>query len=109
MIFRARIFENEKGDRFIVNGYWYSDDDPETGMGSHLTCLTESMLISVVINAKPTGWAEIEADENGHGSIAHYPYRLTGRQFANGAVDVMLIGGPLFDKEMADNTERADV
>ncbi len=106
MIFRARIFTNDNGDQFIVRGFWYSDDDPEAGMGSHLTCLTESMLMSVVINAKPTGWADVTADENGHGAIAHFPYRLIGRQFAHGAVDVMLIGGPLFDKEMEKSDAR---
>jgi hypothetical protein len=99
--FRARVFENKDGNRYLVKGFWYSDDAPEAGMGSMLTCMTESMLFSVVIGAKPTGWLDVEADEAGHGTIEHFPYRLTGRQFANGSVDVMLIGGPLFDQEMA--------
>src|SRR6185295_712163 len=106
MKFHARIFDKD-GNRFIVRGFWYSDDDPEAGLGSQLTCMTESMLFAVVMNAKANDWIEITADECGHGAIARVPYRIIGPQFAHGAVDIMLISGPLFDKEMNEHEGRS--
>jgi hypothetical protein len=38
--------------------------------------------------------------------VPHVPYQLTGRQFAHGAIDVMLIAGPRFDVAVRENMPR---
>lgn len=105
---RARVFVTTDGNRIVIPGFWYSDDDPEIGMGSMSVVLCESMLFGVVCGFKGEDWIEIEADADGNGDLAHIPYRMTGRQFAHGAVDVMLIGGPLFEQEMSARTVEPD-
>lgn len=101
---RARVFVTKDGNRFLIPGYWYSDDDPDLGLGSASACLLDGMMIGVVCGFKSEEWLEIHSGPDGVGEIAHIPYRMTGRQFAHGAVDVLLIGGPLFDEEMTVRT-----
>jgi hypothetical protein len=96
MIIHAYVYAKD-GNRFIIPGHWYCDDDPEIGLGSHAICLCEGLMFGAVLGMKHDGWLDVEADERGHGSIMHLPYRFVGPQFANGAVDVLLIGGSLMD------------
>lgn len=97
----ARIFTRD-GNRFLVPGLWYADGDPACGQGSAAVCLTESLLIGTMAGLKPEGWLDVELDEAGHGEIPHVAFRLIGRQFAHGAIDLLLIGGPLFDAKLAE-------
>lgn len=95
---RARVFENKTGDRFLIPGFWYSDDDPALGMGDQVTCLTESMLFAVVLGAKPVDWIDVEVDATGNDQVPHVRGRFVGPQFAHGAIDVLLIAGPMFEE-----------
>lgn len=96
----ARIFTRD-GNRFLVPGLWYADGDPACGQGSAAVCLTESLLIGTMAGLKPEGWLDVKLDEAGNAPIVHLAYRVPGRQFAHGAIDLLLIGGPLFDAELA--------
>lgn len=104
MICHARVFVTKEGNRFLIPGYWYVDDDPDVGLGSPSAVLIDGMMMGVVCGFKSEEWVDIESGSDGVGEIAHIPYRMTGRQFAHGAIDVLLIGGPLFDEEMSART-----
>jgi hypothetical protein len=100
MKMKVRVFERD-GNRFIVPGFWTTDDDPNWPGMDHSTLSVESMLFSVVVGCVPkTEWLEVETDEKGHGFVPHIDLDLQGRQFANGAVRVWAISGPLFDQEV---------
>lgn len=94
---RARVYEKD-GNRFLIPGHWYSDDDDAIGMGSASAVMCESMMFSVVCGMKADEWLEMEGDNSGLGQLEHYLTDMIGSQFAHGGVTVMLIGGPLFDE-----------
>jgi hypothetical protein len=94
--FRAKVFISKDGDRFLVPGYWYDADDAEFSSSS-LTL--NAMMFATVCDCKVApGWLVVEADAEGRADLPNQPYRLAGRQFAHGAIDVMLIAGPCFDE-----------
>lgn len=100
MIVKARVFQKD-GNRFLIPGYWTSEDDDWKGQ-SYSAIVCESMMIGVVCGCDAhQEWLDIESSPDGHGTIAHVPYLVTGSGFANGGIDVMLISGPLFDEGMA--------
>ena len=94
--FRAKIFESKDGDRFLVPGYWYDVDDVEA---SSTSIMFSALTLCAVCGCKTArGWLEVETDASGIAAIPNQPYNLVGRQFAHGAVPVMLIGGPCFEE-----------
>lgn len=98
--FRARVFKKD-GNEFLIPGYWYPEDDDNWDGMSHTAILSNGMMMSVVCGFDgKEEWRDFETDESGHASIAHIPYRLISRGFAHGAIDVLLISGPLFDEEI---------
>ncbi len=100
----ARVFVSKEGNRFLIPGYWYADDDPDVGLGSASACIIDGMMIGVVCGFESEEWIDIASGPDGIGEIAHIRYQMTGQQFMHGAIDVLLIGGPLFDEEMAAKT-----
>lgn len=104
MKFRARVFKKD-GNRFLIPGYWYPEDDAGWDGMSPSAILCDGMMMSVVCGFDgKEEWMDFDADDNGRADLVNIPYHLTGRQFANGAVSVLLIGGPLFDEEMANRS-----
>lgn len=101
MQIRARVYAKD-GNRFLIPGHWYCDDDPEIGLGSHSAVLCEGMMWSVVCGLKDDEWIDLTAEEDGHGIIEHYLIQMTNPGFAHGGVNVLLIGGPMFDDEHAE-------
>jgi hypothetical protein len=97
MKIRARVYTKD-GNRFLIPGHWYCDDDPEIGMGSASAVICDSMMWSVVCGLEAIDWLDLDAGNDGLGTIEHYQMEMRGPQFAQGAVPVMLIGGPLFDE-----------
>lgn len=98
---RARVYTKD-GNRFLIPGHWYCDDDPDVGMGSAASVICDSMMWGIVCGLKADDWIDLEAGEDGKGTVEHYEYQMNGRQFAHGGVTVFLIGGPLFDDEHAE-------
>jgi hypothetical protein len=92
----ALVFSKDDS-RFLIPGFWYSDDDPELGLGSRSSVLCESMLMTIASDMKSEEFIELEADENGQGGIAHKIVKLSGSRFRNGGFDVLVISGPLFE------------
>ncbi len=98
---RARVYTKD-GNRFIVPGHWYSNDDPDIGLGSMSAVLCESMIWGVVCDLDAKEWIDLEAGEDGQGTIEHYLLDMVSPKFAHGGVKVLLIGGPMFDEEHAE-------
>jgi hypothetical protein len=95
---RAKVFVRD-GNRFIVPRFWYCDDDEDASPES---IICEAMMFAIVTNAKTEpDWLEIPIDDAGRADLLHLPYRLVGQQFAHGACSILLIGGPLFDANVA--------
>jgi hypothetical protein len=97
----ARVYTKDD-NRFLIPGHWYSDDDPNIGMGSASNVICEGFMFGVICDLKPEGWIDLEAGDDGQGTIEHYQINMTGRQFAHGGMPIMLIGGPLFDENHAE-------
>lgn len=94
---RVRVFERD-GNRFLVSGFWYRDDDPD-----YFEVMTEAMIFSVVAGCEDKiEWLELEEQSGEVVPVKNVHYRLVGRQFEHGAVDIMLISGPLFDEAVAE-------
>lgn len=102
MTIRAYVYKDKVGNRFLVPGHWYSDDNPEVGLGSQMVCTTEGFMFCAVLDMAHDGWLEIDDS----GNLMHYPYRLLGGQFAHGKVDILLIEGPAMDARS--NEDRGD-
>lgn len=93
------------GNRLLVPGLYYFEDDPEA---SPADIIIEAMMFSVCThcNVEPD-WLEFSTVD-GKVDVPNVIFDMIGPQFAHGAVRVWLIGGPLFDEEMAkDAHERA--
>jgi hypothetical protein len=102
---RARVYTKD-GNRFLIPGHWYCDDDPDIGMGSASNVICDSMIWGIVCGMKADEWVDLDAGEDGHGTIEHYVYNMDGAQFAHGRVTVFLIGGPMFEDEHAEAIRR---
>jgi hypothetical protein len=101
MKFRARVFKKD-GNHFLIPGYWHPEDDAGWDGMSPLSILCDGMMMSVVCGFDgKEEWRDFEATDDGRADLVNIPYRLVGRQFAHGAIDVLLIGGPLFDEALA--------
>jgi hypothetical protein len=108
MKIRARIYEKD-GNKFLIPGHWYCDDDPDIGMGSGSAVICDSMMWGVVCGLEAKEWLDLEAGDDGHGMIEHYKMDMIGPQFAHGAVPVLLIGGPLFEENHAEAIQRGEI
>jgi hypothetical protein len=96
--FRAKVFRKD-GNRFLVPGYWYEEDDPDASPSS---LSLSAMMFAVVCKLDvDKDWLELEAT-GGVADLPNAPYRIVGPQFEHGAVDVLLISGPLFDEVLAE-------
>lgn len=98
---RARVYVKDE-NRFLIPGHWYCEDDPDIGLGSATNVICDSFMWGAICGLKADDWIDLEAGEDGHGTIEHYVYNMDGRQFAHGRVTVLLIGGPLFDAAHAE-------
>ena len=101
MKFRARVFKKD-ANHFLIPGYWYPEDDDNWDGMSHSAILCDGMMMSVLCGFDgKEEWKDFEATDDGHADLVNIPYRLVSPRFAHGAIDVLLISGPLFDEAMA--------
>lgn len=90
--YRCKVFERD-GNRFLIPGIWHRADDPE----GHTEALCNGLMFSAVLQASDDEWIDVEVDENGHADLEHVTGRFTGREFAHGSMDVLVLSGPMFD------------
>lgn len=92
--YRCRVFEKD-GNRFLVPGVWHPADE------SSVDVLCNALMFSCVLGADEAEWIDVEVKDDGTADLEHIPTRVAGRQFAHGAMDVLLLSGPLFDEHKA--------
>lgn len=101
MKIKARVFHKD-GNRFLVPGYWCDEGDDDWQGMSISSILCDGMMLGVVCGLdNRQDWLEIETKDDGTADLINIPYRMVGSQFAHGAIDILLISGPLFDEAMA--------
>lgn len=96
---RYKVFNDEKGNRFIFPGIY---DQPELSVDSlswHLCLLLHLKLESTTF--------DVVADENGFMNFPHIKTSVGHSRFAHGSADIWLIGGPEFDSvlDLADEEQ----
>jgi len=91
---KAKVF-NKDGNRFLVPGIWYDTTDTDA---EPTEVAFNAMTFGVVLGAEvESDWLDIDP----HADFPNLPYRIVGPQLAHGAMDVVMIGGPLFDAATA--------
>ena len=96
-MFNVPVFVKD-GNRFVVPGFWWDDANPKD---TSFNVLFEVMMFSIAANVtKEIECLTFDAEKDGSMELTNIPYRIVGPQFKHGAVDVLLIGGPLFDAEL---------
>lgn len=103
MIIHARVFEKD-GNRFLIPGYWYCDEDASIGLHSVSNVIIDGMMVAVCCRFKADGWLDVEADEHGRATVPHFLMDCIGPQFAHGGISVWLISGPLFAQQIDEHT-----
>ncbi len=102
MKFRARVFKKD-GNQFLIPGYWYTEDDENWQGMSCSQVLCDGMMMSVVCGFDGgEEWKDFEADADGRADLHYVPYRMHSRGFRNGAIDILLFAGPLFEAAVAE-------
>lgn len=96
--FRAKVFVQD-GNRFLMPGCWYDVGSDEA---DPTETILDSMMLSLVCGATlEPEWLEVDTDDEGNFEMDHVEVDLVGRQFAHGAVSVMVIGGPMLEEARA--------
>lgn len=98
---RARVFSKD-GNRFLIPGYWCDEGDENWSGMSSTAILCDGMMLGIVCGFDAEqDWLDVPIGENGRAELTNIPYRLIGRQFTHGAIDILLVSGPLFDEATA--------
>jgi hypothetical protein len=98
MTIRARVFQKD-GNRFLVPGYWCDENDDNWQGMSITSILCDGMLFGIVCGFDShQEWLDIDAAADGKADLVHVPTEMIGGP--RGAIEVLLISGPLFDEAM---------
>ena len=101
MTVRARVFA-KNGNRFLVPGYWYDEDDENWNGMSVTSILCDGMMLGIVCGLdNKQEWLDIGTNKDGVADLIHVPCDMVGRQFEHGGIKILLISGPLFDEATA--------
>ena len=99
---KAKVFEDNQGNRFIFQSYTYSVDDVTIPLETTFWSIGIGMNMATGIKMLD-GWKEFD-DEN----FPHVVIDLISNGFAHGGATAYAFEGPLFDEikiETKDNTE----
>jgi hypothetical protein len=89
--FKAKVFVKD-GHRFLVPGVWFEDGTDA------FDAMMSGMMMAVTLGAdQEPDFLTVEARDDGTSELPHVPHFITGRDFAHGGVEVMVLSGPIFD------------